>query len=149
MTRPIFAAVPEKDCMALQADYRFTIGNQEFWIPTGFKWNGASIPQALWSEMGGRFEPNTIEASLPHDWLYLGHGTDRETADRYFYEQCRAAGMPHLKAAAMYEALHLFGETHWPTSEEDRKQISEIKEMLSIREDKDKFLATMLTASEA
>lgn len=143
MTRPIFAAIPEKDRLALQADYRFVIGDQEFWIPTGFSWNGASIPQALWSEMGGRFEPNTIEASLRHDWLYLFHGTDRATADKCFRDQCLVAGMTHVKAEAMYEALHLCGGTHWPTSEEDKRDIAAVREMISIREDRAKFEASM------
>lgn len=143
MKAPACVAVPEKDCFALSEDYSFQLGDRVFWIPTGFTWNGASIPQALWSEMGGRFEPETMRASLEHDWFYLFHGVDRATADQHFHDRCREDGMSRLKAEAMYEALRAFGETHWDTSEEDKKDIEAIRLMLSIRTDRDKFLASM------
>jgi hypothetical protein len=144
MKAPAYVAIPGKDCFALEDDYSFKVGDLEIWIPAGFSWNGASIPQALWSELGGRFEPDSMRASLEHDWLYLFHATDRTTADKHFHDRCREDGMSMLKAETLYEALRAFGGTHWPTSDEDRKQIAEIKEMLSIREDKDKFLASMV-----
>lgn len=143
MKAPAYIAVPGKNCFALEDDYSFTIGALEIWIPAGFAWNGASIPQALWSELGGRFEPETMLPSLEHDFNYLCHCVDRDTADKHFHDHCRANGMSRLKAEAMYEALHAFGETHWATSEEDRKEIAEIRQMIGDRADKGKFLAFM------
>jgi hypothetical protein len=148
MKPPAYIALPGKDCFALEDDYRFKVGALDVWIPAGFAWNGASIPQALWSVMGGRYEPETAQASLEHDWFYLFHGVSRAQADQHFFTRCREMGEPLFKARAMYWALRMFGGTHWPTSTEDKEQIAEIRKMISIREDKDNFLATMLTASE-
>jgi hypothetical protein len=116
------------------------VGDQEFWIPAGFAWNGASIPQVLWSELGGRYEPQTVDASLPHDWFYLTHCIDRASADKYFHDRCRENGVSRLKAEAMYEALRAFGETHWATSKEDQEELDALRLMLSIRPDRNKFM---------
>jgi hypothetical protein len=143
---PAFVALPALDRFALAEDYRFRIGDLEIWIPAGFSWNGASLPRPLWSEMGGRFEPNTLDAGLPHDWAYLTHCVDRAAADKYFRDRCLANGMSHIKAEAMYEALRLCGETHWVTSEEDKRDLAAVLQLISGRPDKDKFLASIKTA---
>lgn len=145
MKPPAYVAIPGKNCFALEDDHAFKVGDLEIWIPAGYSWNGASIPQVLWPELGGRYEPESMAAGLEHDWLYLFHATDRAAADRHFYDRCREDGMPHLKAETMYQALRAFGGTHWPTSDEDQRQIDEIRMMISIRPDKDKFLASMVT----
>lgn len=146
MKPPAYFAVPGKDCFALEDDYSFKVGDLEIWIPAGFSWNGASIPPPLWSVMGGRYEPETAQASLDHDWLYLFHGVSRAQADQHFLSRCLEMGEPQFKAKAMYYALRMFGGTHWPTSEEDARQIAEIRKMISIRPDRDKFEASMLVA---
>lgn len=143
MKPPAYVALPGKDCFALEDDYSFKLGALEVWIPAGFSWNGASIPKLLWSIMGGRYEPETAQASLEHDWFYLFHGVSRAQADQHFLDRCLEMGEPRFKAKAMYAALRLFGGSHWNSSEEDKKQIAEIQKMISIREDKDKFLASM------
>lgn len=146
MNAPSCIALPDKDCFALQEDYAFKVGDQEFWIPAGFAWNGASIPQALWSELGGRFEPETMRASLEHDWFYLFHGVDRPAADKHFHDRCREDGMSMLKAETLYEALRAFGGTHWATSDADQREIDGVRMTISTRPDKAKFLASMVTA---
>jgi Protein of unknown function (DUF1353) len=78
-------------------------------VPAGEKVDGASIPQAFWSFIGGPFDGNYLDASVVHD--YYCRVKTRSDADthRNFYYGMRAKGVPEPKAQQMYWAVATFG----------------------------------------
>lgn len=88
------------------------------WIKAGFKFDGASIPRALWRLCGHPFEVPRIAAALAHDWLYRAQVTDRETADEIFNILCKRVGMPCWRTGPEYYALRFFGWAAWNANHE-------------------------------
>jgi Protein of unknown function (DUF1353) len=94
----------------LQSDFRFSDPNGLLWeTPAGSEVDGASIPQAFWSMIGGPFEGEYIRASVIHDYycdkkLRTSHDTHRN-----FYYGMRTTGVPTWKAKLMYWAVDTFG----------------------------------------
>ena len=89
-----------------------------FWIKTGFEFDGASIPRALWRLCGHPLEAPRIAAALIHDWLYRAQLTDRGTADDIFNALCKEVGMPWWRTGPEWAALHLFGWAAWNANRE-------------------------------
>ena len=77
--------------------------------PTGAVVNGASIPQAFWSLIGGPFEGRFRNASVVHDVACEVRGRPWQDVHRMFYEACRCGGVGAVMAKTMYYAVHHFG----------------------------------------
>jgi hypothetical protein len=85
--------------------------------PRGDRWpaaagtvvDGASIPRAFWSLVGGPFSGRFRNASVVHDSAC--HARDRPwpAVHRMFYEACRCGGVAAVQAKTMYYAVHHFG----------------------------------------
>lgn len=94
----------------LEAEFRFKDPNGLLWVtPASKEVDGASIPQAFWSFIGGPFEGEYINASVIHDYycdvkLRTAHDTHRA-----FYYGMRAAKVSDWKAKFMYWAVATFG----------------------------------------
>jgi len=84
--------------------YRFT-------IPSGFKYDGASIPGLFWSVLGVHpFHHKVFYAALIHDYLYRrGY---RGIADKCFRSQLKEDGCNLYQRQLMYLAVRLFGGSH-------------------------------------
>lgn len=93
-----------------------------FTIPTGFQFDGASMPSWTWSLL--RLDPfgRICAAALPHDLLYVNCGrvqgpdgtwmlyTERQ-ADEMFYERCKAGcDMNWLQSRLVRRAVIWFGD---------------------------------------
>lgn len=75
----------------------------------GSKIDGASIPKAFWSIIGGPFEGRYRNASVVHD-IYCDQRTKSwKDVHRMFYEACRCGGVSATKAKLMYYAVYHFG----------------------------------------
>ncbi len=78
-------------------------------VPAGAEVDGASIPRAFWSLIGGPFEGKYRDASIVHD-IYCD---SRERAwlatHRMFHEAMRCSGVSPPKAKIMYYAVYRFG----------------------------------------
>ncbi len=96
--------------MMLRETFRYIdSANRQWTAPAGSVVNGASIPAAFWSLIGGPFEGKYRNASVVHDV-----GCDEMTAPWedvhwMFYEACRCAGVDEFKAKTMYYAVYHFG----------------------------------------
>lgn len=88
------------------------------WIKAGFKFDGASIPRALWRLCGHPLEAPRIAAALAHDWLYRAQVTDRERADEIFNILCKRVGMTCWRTGPEYYAIRLFGWAAWRANRE-------------------------------
>jgi len=77
--------------------------------PAGAVVNGASIPQAFWSLIGGPFEGRFRDASVVHDVACEERSRPWRDVHRMFYEACRCGGVEAVLAKTMYYAVHHFG----------------------------------------
>lgn len=96
--------------MELLEDFRFEDESKELWVAKkGSKIDGASIPQPLWSIIGGPFEGLYRNASVIHDYYCDHHLKDWQSTHRVFYNGMRASGVSEFKAKAMYYGVVAFG----------------------------------------
>ena len=99
--------------MILLNELRYTDPYGEVWVaPAGSRVNGASIPRAFWSLIGGPFEGKYRNASVLHDVAYSEQSRPWEDADRMFYNAMRCSGVGPVTAKTMYYALRRHGR-HW------------------------------------
>src|ERR1700712_4640282 len=91
--------------MVLLNELRYTDPYGEVWVaPAGSRVNGASIPKAFWSLIGGPFEGKYRNASVLHDVAYDQQNRPWEEVDRMFYNAMRCSGVGVLTAKTMYYA---------------------------------------------
>jgi hypothetical protein len=76
--------------------------------------NGASIPQAFWSVIGGPFVGRFRNASVVHDVACVERTRNWREVHRMFYEACRCADAPLIKSKIMYYAVYHFGPRWQP-----------------------------------
>ena len=77
--------------------------------PEGSEVNGASIPQAFWSVIGGPFAGRFRNASVVHDVACVEQTASWREVHWMFYEACRCAGVAAVKGKLMYYAVFHFG----------------------------------------
>ncbi|MBA3273256.1 MAG: DUF1353 domain-containing protein [Chthoniobacterales bacterium] len=99
--------------MVLLNELRYTDPYGEVWIaPAGSRVNGASIPRAFWSMIGGPFEGKYRNASVLHDVAYEQQTRPWQEVDRMFYNAMRCSGVGAVTAKTMYYTLLRHGR-HW------------------------------------
>ena len=84
--------------------------------PAGAVVNGASIPRAFWSLIGGPFEGRFRNASVVHDVACVVRDRPWQEVHRMFHDACRCGGVGAAKASAMYFAVFRFGP-RWTVEE--------------------------------
>jgi len=90
-------------------DIDFTVDDQRFIIPKGFKTNLASIPKIAWPIMAPAHS-SLIRPAIIHDWFYRKTcDFTRKQADLIFYHMLINDGIPRYKASVMYYSVRLFG----------------------------------------
>jgi len=96
--------------MTLREDFAFIDAENRRWIaPANSVVNGASIPSAFWTLIGGPFEGLYRNASVVHDVGCEEMTESWEDVHRMFYEACRAGGVEEGLAKTMYYAVYHFG----------------------------------------
>jgi hypothetical protein len=104
---------PDGRTMTLLNELRYTDPNGVTWIaPAGSIVDGASIPRALWTFMGGPFEGKYRNASVLHDVAYEQKKRPPADCDLMFYNAMRCSGVGAVEAKTMYYSLLRFGH-HW------------------------------------
>jgi len=77
--------------------------------PAGAVVNGASIPRAFWSVIGGPFSGRFRNASVVHDVACVERSRPWEDVHRMFYAACRCGGVAAVTAKTMYYAVFHYG----------------------------------------
>jgi hypothetical protein len=77
--------------------------------PAGAVVNGASIPRAFWSFIGGPFEGRFRNGSVVHDVACVERSRAWQDVHRMFYEACRCGGVAAVAAKTLYYAVFHFG----------------------------------------
>jgi len=136
---PVCAPDPTRDRAILREDWSFFIDSQEFWICTGYDFDGASIPRPVWPIIGSPFEPCLWAPALAHDWLYLTHLTDRATADETIYQLMRQCKVASWRAHIIWGAVRSGAWWAWDNNAADVAELARIRAELLLREDGRKF----------
>jgi len=96
--------------MKLLEQVTYTDPAAKVWIaPAGWIVDGASIPRAFWSVIGGPLEGQYRNASVFHDVACDQKSQPWKTVHRMFYNAMRCSGVNEIKAKIMYYAVYNFG----------------------------------------
>lgn len=82
-------------------------------VPTGFQWNGQSVPCGLWWLAGSPFTPEALVASCVHDYLYMTASVSKVRADAIFYDLNALYGVPTWRNYMKLFSLLIFGRWAW------------------------------------
>ena len=86
-------------------------------VTSGVVVDGASIPRAFWSLIGGPFEGRYRNASIVHDRYCDLRSRPWQLTHRMFHDAMRCSGIGKAKAKLMYYAVYRFGP-RWSLAQE-------------------------------
>jgi hypothetical protein len=96
--------------MRLVEPFGFLDSKQTHWpVPVGAKVDGASIPQILWSLIGGPFEGKYRDASVVHDYYCDVRTRPWRAVHQVFYDAMRTSQVSESRAKLMYAAVYYAG----------------------------------------
>jgi hypothetical protein len=123
--RLILEPLPDGRLMQLIEPYAFVDPAQKTWaVPKGAKVDGASIPQILWTLIGGPFEGKYRNASVIHDFYCDTRTEPWQAVHRVFFHGMRTAGVSAFRAKAMYAAVYHAGP-RWTDAAIDNIHLSQ------------------------
>jgi hypothetical protein len=94
-------------------DFGYIDRRNTIWTaPKGYVSNGASIPPALWSLVGGPLDGRYRNAAIIHDKACDERTRPAEDVHLAFYEACRCAGLGDFHAKVLYAGI-LVGGPRW------------------------------------
>lgn len=100
--------------MELQEAYAYVDPDGQAWAaPKGSQIDGASIPQAAWSIVGGPFEGKYRNASVVHDVACAVRSRTWQSTHLAFYLGMRASQVDEDTAKLLYAAVYHYGP-RWP-----------------------------------
>ena len=94
-------------------------GGRRWPVPAGTVVDGASIPQAFWTIIGGPFEGAYRPASVIHDYYCDTRTRAYKDVHRVFYDAMLTSGVKETKAWLMFQAVERFGPS-WADPKIDR-----------------------------
>ena len=104
--------------MTLREDFSYIDPNNRRWVaPAGSVVDGASIPPAFWTFVGGPFEGQYRKASVVHDVGCHTMTATWEDVHRMFYDACVCGGVDEQTAKVLYYAVYHFGPRWEPVVE--------------------------------
>lgn len=156
MAEPKLVPNPGNNHYVLYEDLPVDVLGQRIWIPSGFHYDGASIPAVAWPVTYTPFAPDVMRAALVHDWLYHAHedsaedSEHRATADEILFQLLIADTVSTGKAKLMWMAVRSFGGVAWRNDKEDRDLVRAIYALHRNDPDVAKFgFPSWATASDA
>lgn len=106
----IFINAEPRPQFKLSSKFEYKDPNGLIWsVPSQKMVDGASIPTAFWSFIGGPFSGSYIKASVIHDYYCDVKIRTEHDTHRNFYYGMRASGVSTWKAKFMYWAVAAFG----------------------------------------
>lgn len=97
-------------------------------VNSGFEFDGASIPESLWSIYGCPIGGLYSAPSCLHDALYASHVFDKKESDKLFYQAMIACGVESNKAKQMYLAVRAFGNSSY----DEKYELQEIRNLIEV-----------------
>lgn len=106
----IFEPLPDGRRMRVVEDFGFMEADGLHWpVPPRSVVDGASIPGALWSLIGGPFEGKYRDASVVHDYYCAVRSADWQSVHRMFYRAMLVSEVSVRLAKLMYAAVYFAG----------------------------------------
>ena len=99
-------------------------------VKAGFDFDGASIPQALWSVYGNPLSGKFRIAALVHDALYASEYFPRELADDIFLDLMKQHEVGYIKRKTMYYAVRSVGWYVWRGH--TKEEVEKYKEFIDV-----------------
>ena len=99
-------------------------------VKKGFDFDGASIPQSLWSVYGNPLSGKFRIAALVHDALYASEKLPRELADAIFLDLMKQHEVGYMKRQTMYYAVRSAGWYVWRRN--TKEEIETYKEFINV-----------------
>ncbi len=102
---------------------RFINPGELCWVaPTSSVADGASIPKAFWSFIGGPLDDKYRNASIIHDFYCSTRTRPWKKVHTAFYDGMMASRVPLAKAKLMYAAVRYFGP-HWTEMDSENVRV--------------------------
>ena len=120
----------KEDVFILLEDVTVEALGYKITVKKGFDFDGASIPQALWSVYGNPLSGKFRIAALVHDALYASQKLPRELADAIFLDLMKQHEVEYLKRQTMYYAVRSAGWYVWKKHREP--EIETYKEFINV-----------------
>lgn len=115
---PLVELDPDGRSIIVKRDFSFTdLENRQWLVKADYKADGASIPKAFWSYIGGPLEGAYRDASIIHDYFCERRAHSSDEVHKTFYLGMRARNVDPSKAWIMYKAVSWFGP-RWQTVQE-------------------------------
>lgn len=111
----ILPAAHGGNAVKLRRDMVYFVNGRTVTVPKGFRCDGMSVPRCLWSLVSPMIHPQTIAASILHDWLCrtTAHSFTRKQADQFFYFLLLKCKFPRWRAWLAYVGVRLCGAKYW------------------------------------
>lgn len=107
---PLTEWLPDGRRMRMRAPFVFIHPDGGRWnVPDGAVVDGASIPRAFWTLIGGPFEGRYRDASIVHDHHCDTKSRPWRATHRMFHQAMRCSGVDAVKARVMFAAVYRFG----------------------------------------
>jgi len=107
---PRIALMPDGRTAKLLAPLSYAGPDGTEWpVPMGAELDGASIPRAFWTLIGGPFEGKYRDASIVHDHYCVVKSRSWRRTHRMFFDAMLCSGVGQTKAKIMYYAVYRFG----------------------------------------
>ena len=120
----------KEDVFILLEDVTVEALGYKITVKKGFDFNGASIPQELWSVYGNPLSGKFRIAALVHDALYASEKLPREVADAIFLDLMKQHEVGYLKRQTMYYAVRSAGWYSW--KQLTKEEIETYKEFINV-----------------
>jgi hypothetical protein len=105
--------LPKRE-MKLVEPFEYIAADGKRWpVPAGTVVDGASIPQFLWSLIGGPFEGKYREASVVHDYFCDARTRQSRDVHKMFHEAMLTSGVSESRSWLMFQGVDQFGP-RWP-----------------------------------
>ncbi|MCC7516609.1 MAG: DUF1353 domain-containing protein [Pseudomonadales bacterium] len=127
LTRPADCAFyPDEQGCDLAEDFPVVASDgKTYVVPSGFWFNGGSIPSFFWQLTFTPFDQRVIDAFLFHDWAYTSHVIDKRVADDTLQAFIRDKNMS-AKAWAVARAVRWFGDSSWKHTAVDAQYLRQL-----------------------
>ena len=107
---PLLKPLSDGRNMMLISDFGYKDAHGALWkVPAGTETDGASIPRALWSFVGGPWEGKYRDAAIIHDRFCDTKERSWRETHTVFYEAMLTSGVEELQAKLIYFAVYRFG----------------------------------------
>ena len=112
-----------EDVVVESLGYKITVKKE-------FDFDGASIPQALWSVYGNPLTDKYKIAALVHDVLYASQIVSRELSDEIFLDLMKQHKVGYIKRQTMYYSVRSAGWYSW--KQLTKEELEKYKEYVNV-----------------